>query len=61
MDQRSQVIRDVRECSRKRRPGEEFPAVTITLAKRKGTNASVLAEQVLSKVDSLHGYLIRKT
>ena len=39
-------------------PGEEFPAVTITLAKRKGTNASVLAEQVLGKVDSLHGYLI---
>ncbi len=41
-------------------PGTEHPAVTITVAKRKGTNASVLAEQILSKVDSLHGYLLPK-
>src|SRR5579864_4597701 len=40
--------------------GAEFPAVTITVAKRKGTNASVLAEQILSKVDSLNGYLLPK-
>jgi multidrug efflux pump subunit AcrB len=39
-------------------PGAESPAVTITVAKRKGTNASVLAEQILSKVDSLHGQLL---
>jgi multidrug efflux pump subunit AcrB len=41
-------------------PGPEYPAVTITVAKRKGTNASVLAEQILTKVDSLHGYLLPK-
>ena len=41
-------------------PGTEFPAVTITVAKRKGTNASVLTEQILNKVDSLHGYLLPK-
>lgn len=41
-------------------PGAEYPAVTITVAKRKGANASVLAEQILSKVGSLHGYLLPK-
>ncbi|MBI3645035.1 MAG: efflux RND transporter permease subunit [Acidobacteriales bacterium] len=38
--------------------GEEYPAVTITLAKRKGTNATVIAEHVLEKVDSLRGYVL---
>ncbi len=41
-------------------PSADFPAVTITLAKRKGTNASVLTEELLAKVASLHGYLIPK-
>ena len=36
----------------------EFPAVTITLAKRKGTNASVIAENVLQKVSELRGYML---
>jgi multidrug efflux pump subunit AcrB len=36
----------------------EYPAVTITLAKRKGTNASVIAENVLQKVTELRGYLL---
>jgi len=36
----------------------EYPAVTITLAKRKGTNASVIAESVLQKVTDLRGYLL---
>jgi len=36
----------------------EYPAVTITLAKRKGTNASVIAESVLQKVDDLRGYIL---
>jgi multidrug efflux pump subunit AcrB len=39
-------------------PGQEFPAVTITLAKRKGTNATVIAERVLEKVEGLRGYLL---
>jgi len=38
--------------------GQEFPAVTITLAKRKGTNATVIAERVLNKVEGLRGYLL---
>ena len=36
----------------------EYPAVTITLAKRKGTNASVIAENVLQKVAALRGYML---
>jgi multidrug efflux pump subunit AcrB len=36
----------------------EYSAVTITLAKRKGTNASVIAENVLQKVNDLRGYML---
>jgi len=36
----------------------EYPAVTITLAKRKGTNATVIANRALERVSSLRGYLI---
>jgi len=36
----------------------EYPAVTITLAKRKGTNASIIAESVLQKVNDLRGYML---
>ncbi len=37
-------------------PRGEFSAVTITVAKRKGTNASVIAENVLAKVQGLRGW-----
>jgi multidrug efflux pump subunit AcrB len=33
----------------------DFPAVTLTVAKRKGANATVIAESVLSKIASLRG------
>jgi multidrug efflux pump subunit AcrB len=36
----------------------EYPAVTITLAKRKGTNATIIAENALAKVNALRGYVI---
>ncbi|HEV2306304.1 MAG TPA: efflux RND transporter permease subunit [Candidatus Acidoferrales bacterium] len=36
----------------------DYPAVTITLAKRKGSNATVIAENVLKKVDSLRGNML---
>ena len=36
----------------------EFPAVTITVAKRKGTNATVIAERVLHRINELRGNLI---
>jgi multidrug efflux pump subunit AcrB len=36
----------------------EFPAVTLTLAKRRGTNATVISEQVQEKLNSLRGYLL---
>ncbi|OGC02012.1 MAG: multidrug transporter AcrB [candidate division NC10 bacterium RIFCSPLOWO2_12_FULL_66_18] len=39
-------------------PGQDYPAVTISVAKRKGTNAVVIADKVLAKVASLHGVLI---
>jgi multidrug efflux pump subunit AcrB len=38
-------------------PGQH-PAVTISVAKRKGTNATVVAENVLERVQSLQGTLI---
>ena len=38
--------------------GQDYPAVTISVAKRKGTNAVVIAEKVLAKVESLKGVLI---
>ena len=39
-------------------PGQDYPAVTISVAKRKGTNAVVIADKVLAKVASLQGVLI---
>ncbi|MGI9102978.1 MAG: efflux RND transporter permease subunit [Terriglobales bacterium] len=38
-------------------PGQ-YAAVTITVAKRKNTNASVIAERVQERVNSLKGYLL---
>ncbi|HSD50961.1 MAG TPA: efflux RND transporter permease subunit, partial [Candidatus Methylomirabilis sp.] len=38
--------------------GQDYPAVTISVAKRKGTNAVVIADKVLAKVASLRGRLI---
>ena len=40
------------------RSGGEQPAVTIAVAKRKGTNAIRVAERVLEKVNSLKGVMI---
>jgi multidrug efflux pump subunit AcrB len=36
----------------------DYPAVTITFAKRKGTNATIIANEVIAKVNSLRGYLL---
>ena len=36
----------------------EYPAVTITLAKRKGANATLIAEGALRKIDTLRGNLL---
>ena len=41
-------------------PGELRPAVTIAVAKRKGRNATVLAEKVLRMVKAQRGYIIPK-
>ncbi|MBZ5654403.1 MAG: efflux RND transporter permease subunit [Acidobacteriia bacterium] len=38
--------------------GSEYPAVTITLAKRKGTNASIIADRVLERVSAQRGYML---
>ncbi|MCC6445909.1 MAG: efflux RND transporter permease subunit [Armatimonadetes bacterium] len=40
--------------------GGESPAVTISIAKRKGKNAIVIADKVLAKVEGLRGSLIPK-
>jgi len=39
-------------------PGREYEAVTVSVAKRKGKNAIVIADKVLDKVDRLRGTLI---
>src|SRR5438105_2981321 len=38
----------------------EYDAVTITLAKRRGTNASIIAENVLEKINALRGYMLHE-
>ncbi|HEY6555581.1 MAG TPA: efflux RND transporter permease subunit, partial [Vicinamibacteria bacterium] len=38
--------------------GREYPAVTIALAKRPGTNATTLSEEVLAKVEALRPRLL---
>jgi multidrug efflux pump subunit AcrB len=38
----------------------EYPAVTITLAKRKGANATLISENALQKIDSLRGNTLPK-
>ena len=39
----------------KQDPGAEYPAVTITVAKRKGTNATDIANEVLARVATMRG------
>ena len=39
-------------------PGRAVPAVTLSVAKRKGTNAVVIAEHVLAKVEAVRSSLI---
>jgi multidrug efflux pump subunit AcrB len=39
-------------------PGQAVPAVTLSVAKRKGTNAVVIADRVLAKVEAVRGSLI---
>jgi multidrug efflux pump subunit AcrB len=39
-------------------PGPEYPAVTITVAKRKGTNATDISRRLLDNVNALRGYLL---
>ena len=46
------------EASPKQNPAGEYPAVTITLAKRKGTNATIIASRVSDKVDALRGFML---
>ena len=40
------------------RPGQAFPAVTLSIAKRKGTNAITLTRAVERKIDTTRGYLL---
>lgn len=40
------------------RPGSEFPAVTITVAKRKGTNATLIAQRILKRMEELRGKVV---
>jgi multidrug efflux pump subunit AcrB len=42
------------------RRGEAYPAVTISIAKRAGTNAVDLTRAVMAKVESLRGYTVAR-
>ncbi|HEV8493129.1 MAG TPA: efflux RND transporter permease subunit [Candidatus Angelobacter sp.] len=39
-------------------PSGEFPAVTITVAKRKGTNATLIAQNILNRMEELRGSVL---
>ena len=41
-----------------KQPNQEYPAVTITLSKRKGTNATIISERALERINSLRGHLL---
>ena len=54
-------LRPVRQCCRRSAKLQcvaSIPAVTITLAKRKGTNATVISEAAEKKIADLRGYLL---
>ena len=36
----------------------DYPAVTITLSKRRGTNATIISERVLERANALRGYML---
>ncbi len=38
--------------------GTNYPAVTVTISKRKGTNATLISERVASQIESLKGYVL---
>jgi multidrug efflux pump subunit AcrB len=38
--------------------GQSFPAVTLSIAKRKGVNATALARSIEQKIATVHGYLL---
>src|SRR4029078_7836990 len=38
--------------------GQAFPAVTLSIAKRKGTNAITLTRAIEQKIDTTRGYLL---
>ncbi|MCS6862651.1 MAG: efflux RND transporter permease subunit, partial [Abditibacteriales bacterium] len=58
VDPPSPVVRDAVGGSRHGATGDIQPAVTLSVAKRKGKNAIVIANQVLAKVESLKGSII---
>lgn len=39
-------------------PGSLYPAVTLAIAKKKGENATLLAQAVIDKINDLRGYII---
>jgi multidrug efflux pump subunit AcrB len=54
----SQSLEPAGEISGPETSTGNYPAVTISVAKRKGTNATLIAEQVIEKVRSLEGDII---
>ncbi len=38
--------------------GQDYPAVTLTVAKRKGTNATIIAETILERVKEMRGNVL---
>jgi multidrug efflux pump subunit AcrB len=40
------------------KPSADYPGVTITISKRKGTNATIISERVLDQIKGLRGYVL---
>jgi len=55
---RSYVFMGLGPASKDNRQGGFFEAVTISIAKKKGTNATHIAERALEKIKAMKGYVI---
>jgi len=46
------------DVAAEQKPGADYPAVTITFSKRKGTNATDISRRLLDNVNELRGYVL---
>ncbi len=54
----TRFVRHVARDEKTGQPGGEYPAATLAIAKRKGVNATRLADEILTRVNALKGSVI---